>query len=90
MASRPRELVVLAALNAKSEPGPQSDEDDPWKDNEWQGSCESCASFEVQHLVYDWPEWEVRSQAPLWVEFEAGWSIVNRRCQDCGHEWTQY
>ncbi|WP_157544570.1 DUF2510 domain-containing protein [Nocardioides halotolerans] len=77
-------LGLLAALSGSD------DDDSPWKSNAWQGCCESCDSTDVVHLVYDCPEWIDRSTAPSWVEFHSGWGLDNRRCEDCGHEWTAY
>lgn len=81
-------LVILGLLAAS---GSGSDDDsNPWKSNMWQGYCESCDGPDIVHLVFDCPEWIDRSTAPSWVEFHSGWGPNNRRCEDCGHEWTEY
>jgi hypothetical protein len=81
-------LALVGLLAAASGAAPDDDAN-PWKSNLFQGNCESCDSADVVHLVYDCPEWIDRSTAPSWVEFPWGWSSENRRCEDCGHEWTE-
>lgn len=54
------------------------------------GSCPSCRSKEVIHVVIGMPHPGEMESAPEWVHF-AGCvvdSLEDRRCFDCGHGWT--
>jgi hypothetical protein len=82
-------LLALGVLAAVARSGTPDDESSPWKTNQWQGYCEVCDSWDIVHIVYNCPDWIDRSTAPSWVEFESGWEAENRRCEDCGHEWTE-
>ncbi len=81
---------MLGLLAVASGSSSDEDSESPWRSNEWQGYCEDCDSGNVVHIVYDCADWIDRSTAPAWVEFESGWAGDNRRCEDCGHEWTAY
>ena len=54
------------------------------------GTCPTCHSEEVTHIVIGMPDFDLMQLAPSWVEF-AGCVVespADRRCESCGRTWS--